>query len=68
MPKKIFTAPAPALADLADKIQENSLTAVLGGPDPDNEDGVIIWIEADEPDEAVEFITLAAEAWGEQED
>jgi hypothetical protein len=68
MPKKIFTAPAPGLADLADEIQHNYPTAILGGADPENEDGVIVWIEVDEPEEAAEFISMAAKAWDDHAD
>lgn len=68
MPKKIFTAPAPGLAYLADEMQDNYPTAVLGGVDPENEGGVIVWIEVDEPDEAAEFISMAAKAWDDYAD
>jgi hypothetical protein len=70
MPKKIFTAPAPFLVTLADKIQALGLTAELGASDPDTEDGVIIWIEskdADGLDDVPELIALAADAWDDYE-
>jgi hypothetical protein len=63
MPRKIFTAPAPALESLAEMIRENDHPAVLGGIDPENEDGVIIWIEVDSPGEAAEYIETAAQEW-----
>ena len=37
MPKKIFTAPAPFLVTLADRIQTLGHKAELGAPDPDTE-------------------------------
>ena len=70
MPKKIFTAPAPFLVTLADRIQTLGLKAELGAPDPDTEDGVIIWIESEGPgglEDAPELIALAADAWDDYE-
>jgi hypothetical protein len=63
MPKKIFTAPAPSMMQIADRINELELKAVLGGPDPEDEDGVVVWIEIGDADDAAELIVLAAEAW-----
>jgi hypothetical protein len=63
MPKKIFTAPAPSMTLIADRINELELKATLGAPDPEDEDGVVVWIETDDADDAAELIVLAAEAW-----
>jgi hypothetical protein len=68
MPRKIFTAPAPALEPLAALIRENGRTAVLGGVDPAHEDGVVVWIEVRTTAEAEDYIHLAASAWGAYED
>lgn len=63
MAKKIFTAPAPGLTALADEIHNLGHKAYLGTPD--DEDGVVIWIEVEGEgiDDAPALIVLAAEAW-----
>jgi hypothetical protein len=61
MPKKIFTAPAPMLEEIIEKVCDLGFTATLGTPVGD--EGVIVWIELDDPDEAAGLIELAAKAW-----